>query len=141
MSDEALFVDTEELFAVAAELRSTAAAPAAAPALEPPDVGHAGLADVLWRMSFLARGIPGAVDVQVGYIGDALMQGAIDTDAADVAPVVETATGTTAPPTSTPATTDPPSPTPTAADVATADVATATTTPPASPPTTVAGQD
>lgn len=90
-------------------------------------------------MSFLARGIPGAVDIQVGYIGDALMQGAIDTDAADVAPVVETATGTTAPPTSTPATTDPPSPT--AADAATTDVATATTTSPASPPTTVAGQD
>lgn len=119
--DEALSIDIVEVFTAVATLRTASQATATVPAMEPPDVGQTSLSDALWRLSFLARNLPTRVASQVELICNAVNQGAIDTERADVAPVVEVPTGTTSTTTTSPS--DPPA-------SAETDGATSATTPP-----------
>lgn len=97
MPDEVPSVDVDALFALAAELRALSAPPPALPAAEPPDSCGAALSEQLWRVSFLARNLPGTLASQIDVVANALNQGAVDTELADHGDLemVDVATATT----------------------------------------------
>lgn len=86
--DVPLFIDCDVVFGAAAGLRTDCAA-SELPPIEPPDVRHAGLDDVLWRVSFLARGCRSSLATQFGVVADAIVQGAVDAQVADRIEVVD----------------------------------------------------